>query len=76
MNSIKREIISELQGGIEKHFQNELSVFKAKCEELVFKPYANNMVHIEKLEKEIKSNDRTQSHTQIIWFILKKWKKK
>ena len=44
---IKKEIISELQDSIEKHFQNELSMFKAKCERLVSKSYANT----ETLEK-------------------------
>ena len=34
---IKKEIISELQDSIEKHFQNELSMFKAKYERLVSK---------------------------------------
>ena len=48
---IKKEIISELQDSIEKHFQNELSMFKAKCERLVSKSYANRTVLTEKLEK-------------------------
>ena len=33
--------MSELQKSIENFFQNELSVFKEKCEELVSKSYAN-----------------------------------
>ena len=41
VDSIKKEIMSELQKSIENFFQNELSVFKEKCEELVSKPYAN-----------------------------------
>ena len=41
MDGIKKEIMSELQKSIENFFQNELSVFKEKCEELVSKPYAN-----------------------------------
>ena len=44
------------------YFQNELSVFKEKCEELVSKSHANWMVHIEKLEKEIKSKDQIINH--------------
>ena len=44
---IKKEIITELQDSIEKHFQNELSMFKAKCERLVSKSYVNT----ETLEK-------------------------
>ena len=54
--------ISELQESIEKHFQNELSMFKAKCEKLVSKSYANRMVHIEKLKKEIKNKDQIINH--------------
>ena len=53
MNGIKREIISELQESVEKHFQNELSIFKAECEKLISKSCANSMVHIVKVEKEI-----------------------
>ena len=34
---IKMEIMSELQKSIENFFQNELSVFEEKCEELVSK---------------------------------------
>ena len=41
VHSIKKEIMSELQKSIENFFQNELSVFKEKCEELVSKSYAN-----------------------------------
>ena len=41
VDSIKKEIMSELQKSIENFFQNELSVFKEKCEELVSKSYAN-----------------------------------
>ena len=48
---IKKEIISELQDSIEKHFQNELSMFKAKYERLVSKSYANSTVLTENLEK-------------------------
>ena len=44
--------MSELQKSNENVFQNDLSVFKKKCEELVSKSYGNGMVHIEKLEKE------------------------
>ena len=51
VDGIKEEIMPELQKSIENFFQNELSVFKEKCEELVSKSYANGMVHIEKLEK-------------------------
>ena len=52
VDGITKEIISELQDSIiEKHFQNEFSMFKAKCEKLVFKSYANSTVHTEKLEK-------------------------
>ena len=54
--------MSELQKSIEKIFQNELSVFKERCEELVSKSYVNGMVHIEKLEKEIKSKDQIINH--------------
>ena len=48
---IKKEIITELQDSIEKHFQNELSMFKAKYERLVSKSYANSTVLTENLEK-------------------------
>ena len=58
VDGIKEEIMPELQKSIENFFQNELSVFKEKCEELVSKSYANGMVHIEKLEKETKSKDQ------------------
>ena len=44
----------ELQKNIENFFQNELSVFKEKYEELVSKAYANGMIHTEKLEKDKK----------------------
>ena len=54
VSGIKKEIMSELQKSIENFFQNELSVFKEKCEELVTKSCANGMVHIEKLEKKNK----------------------
>ena len=54
VDGIKNEIMSELQKGIEIFFQNELSVFKEKCEELVTKSYSNGMVHIEKLGKKNK----------------------
>lgn len=33
--------------------QNELSMFKVKCEKLVSKSYKKSMVYIEKFEKEI-----------------------
>ena len=33
VDDIKKEIMSELQKSIELFFQNELSVFKKKCEE-------------------------------------------
>ena len=62
VDGIKKEIMSELQKSIENLFRNELSVFKEKCEELVSKSYANGMVHIEKLEKEIKSKDQIINH--------------
>ena len=62
VGGIKKEIVSELQKSIENYFQNELSVFKEKCEELVSKSCANGMVHIEKLEKEIKSKDQIINH--------------
>ena len=62
VDGIKKEIMSELQKSIEKIFQNELSVFKERCEELVSKSYVNGMVHIEKLEKEIKSKDQIINH--------------
>ena len=62
VDSIKKEIMSELQKSIENFFQNELSVFKEKREELVSKSYVNGIVHIEKLEKEIKSKDQIINH--------------
>ena len=62
MNGIKKEIMSELQKSIENFFQNELSVFKEKREELVSKSYVNGMVHIEKLENEIKRKDQIINH--------------
>ena len=62
VNGIKKEIMSELQKSIENFFQSGLSVFKEKCEELVSKSYANGMVHMEKLEKEIKSKDQIINH--------------
>ena len=62
LDGIKKEIMSQLQKSIENFFQKELSVFKEKCEELVSNSYANEMVHIEKLEKEIKSKDRIINH--------------
>ena len=37
VDDIKKGIMSELQKSIEVFFQNELSVFKEKCEELVSK---------------------------------------
>ena len=52
VDGIKKKIMSELQKSNENVFQNDLSVFKKKCEELVSKSYGNGMVHIEKLEKE------------------------
>ena len=52
----------ELQESIEKLLQNELSVFKVKCEELVSTSYANSLVHIEKLEKEITGKDQIINH--------------
>ena len=65
VDSIKKEILSELQKCIKFFFQNELSVLKEKCEELVSKSYSNGMVHIEKLEKEIKSKDQIIDHLLI-----------
>ena len=62
VDGIKKEILSELQKSTEFFFQNNLSVFKEKCEELVSKSYANGMVHVEKLEKEIKSKDQIINH--------------
>ena len=62
VDGIKKEIMSELQKSVENFFQNELSVFKEKCEELVSKSYANGMIHIEKLEKEIKNKDQIINH--------------
>ena len=50
-DGIKKEMF-ELQKNIENFFQNELSVFKEKYEELVSKAYANGMIHTEKLEKD------------------------
>ena len=50
--------MSEVQKGVENFIQNELSLYKEKCEELVSKSYANGMVYIEKLEKEAKSKDQ------------------
>ena len=47
VDGIKKEIMSELQNTIENFFQNELLVFKKKCEELVSMSYVNGMVHIE-----------------------------
>ena len=47
------------------NFQNELLVFKEKWEELVSKSYANGMVHIEKLEKEIRSKDQIINHESL-----------
>ena len=47
------------------NFQNELLVFKEKWEELVSKSYANGMVRIEKLEKEIKSKDQIINHESL-----------
>ena len=54
VDGIKSEIMSELLKSIEFFFQNELSVFKENCEELVTKSYSNGMVHIEKLGKKNK----------------------
>ena len=62
VDGIKKEVMPELQKSIEIFFQNELLVFKEKCEELVSKSYSNGMVHIEKLEKEIKSKDQIINH--------------
>ena len=62
VDGIKKETMSELQKSIENFFQNKLSVFKEKCEELVSKSYANGMVYFEKLEKEIKSKDQIINH--------------
>ena len=62
VDGIKKEIMSELQKGTENFFQRQLSVFKEECEELVSKSYAYGMVHIEKLEKEIKSKDQLINH--------------
>ena len=39
-------------------FLNELFGFKTKFEKLVSKSYANSIVHIEKLEKEIKNKNQ------------------
>ena len=55
-------MISELQKSIQKHFQNELSIFNTKCEKLVSKSYADSMVYIEKLEKEIRNKDQIVNH--------------
>ena len=65
VDGIKKEVMSELQKSIENYFQNELLVFKEKCEELISKSYSNGMVHIEKLEKEIKSKDQIINHLLI-----------
>ena len=62
LDCIKKEIMSQLQKSIENVFQKELSVFKEKCEDLVSTSYTNGMVHIEKLEKEIKSKDQIINH--------------
>ena len=62
MDDVKKEIISKLPKSVENIFQNELSVFKKKCEELISKSYANGMVHIEKLEKEIRSKYHKINH--------------
>ena len=62
VDDIKKDIMFELQKSIEVFFQNELSVFKEKCKELVSKSQANGMVHIEKLVKEIKSKDQIINH--------------
>ena len=43
VDCFNKEIISELQGSIEKRFQNDLSMFKAKCEKLVSRSCANSM---------------------------------
>ena len=53
VDGIKKEILSELQKSTEFFFQNNLSVFKEKCEELVSKSYANGMVHVEKLVEKL-----------------------
>ena len=42
-DDIKAEIISELQKSIEKLFQDELPIFKAKYEKLISKSYANSI---------------------------------
>ena len=65
VDGIKKEIMSKFKKSVKIFFQNELSVFKEKCEELISESYANGMFHIEKLEKEIKSRDEI-----IILFIL------
>ena len=58
VDDIKREVISELQESIEKLFLKELPGFKTKFEKIVSQSYANSIVHIEKLEKEIKKKIR------------------
>ena len=37
-------------------------MFKANCKKLVFKPYANSMVDIKKLAKEIRNKYQTINH--------------
>ena len=39
----KKETTSKLQESIEKQFDNQLSMFKAKLGKLIFKSYVNSM---------------------------------
>ena len=61
VDGIKRDYL-ELQEIVEKLFQHKLSIFKGKCENILSKSYTNSMVHIEKLEKEIKNKDQIINH--------------